>query len=57
MLFRSETVETFKRLSSELEDVAILLDLALEEEDQHELNDIAGKLKAIDTEISAQENI
>ena len=51
----SETIEKFVRLSSELEDVAILFDLALEEEDQQELVDIAVKLKAIDAEISAQE--
>ncbi|UCF03640.1 MAG: PCRF domain-containing protein, partial [Deltaproteobacteria bacterium] len=51
----SETIEKFVRLSSELEDVAILFDLALEEEDQQELADIAVKLKAIDAEISAQE--
>ncbi len=51
----SETVDKFQRLSSELEDVAILFDLALEEGDQHELAEIARKLKAIDTEISAQE--
>ncbi len=51
----SETVDKFQRLSSELEDVAILFDLALEEGDQQELAEIARKLKAIDTEISAQE--
>jgi peptide chain release factor 2 len=51
----SETIEKFVRLSSELEDVAILFDLALEEEDQQELVDIAVKLKSIDAEISAQE--
>jgi len=51
----SETLEKFKRLSSELEDAAILFDLALEEDDQQELVEIAGKLKAIDAEISAQE--
>ncbi len=51
----SETVERFERLSGELEDVTILLDMALEEEDRQELADITGKLKAIDAEISAQE--
>ncbi len=51
----SETVDKFQRLSSELEDVAILFDLALEEGDQQELAEIARKLKAIDKEISAQE--
>lgn len=51
----SETIEKFQRLSSELEDVAILFDLALEEEDQQELAEIARKLKDIDREISAQE--
>jgi peptide chain release factor 2 len=51
----SETIEKFVRLSSELEDVAILFDLALEEEDRQELVDIAANLKAIDAEISAQE--
>jgi len=49
----SETLEKFKRLSSELEDVAILFDLAIEEEDQQELDEIAGKLKAIDSAISS----
>ena len=51
----SETVEKFKRLSGELEDVAILFDLALEENDQQEFDEITGKLKSIDAEISAQE--
>jgi peptide chain release factor 2 len=51
----SETVERFERLSGELEDVAILLEMALEEEDQQELAEISQKLKDIDAEISAQE--
>jgi peptide chain release factor 2 len=51
----SETVEQFERLSSELEDVAILLEMALEEEDNQELAEISGKLESIETEISAQE--
>ena len=51
----SDTFDKFKRLSSELEDVSILYDLALEEEDQQELDEIAGKLKAIESEISALE--
>jgi peptide chain release factor 2 len=51
----SEIVERFERLSGELEDVAILLEMALEEEDQQELAEIAQKLKDIDAEISAQE--
>jgi peptide chain release factor 2 len=51
----SETLDKFKRLSSELEDLSILFDLALEEGDQQELIEIAGKLKTIDGEISAQE--
>lgn len=51
----SETVERFERLSTELEDVAILLEMALEEEDQQELAEISQKLQDIDTEISAQE--
>ena len=51
----SETVERFERLSAELEDVAILLEMALEEEDQQELAEISQKLKDIDAEISAQE--
>jgi peptide chain release factor 2 len=51
----SETVERFERLSSELEDVVILLDMALEEEDQHELAEISQQLKDIEAEISAQE--
>ena len=51
----SDILERFERLSNELEDVSILLDMALEEEDQQELVDIAAKLKDIDAEISAQE--
>jgi peptide chain release factor 2 len=51
----SDTLDKFKRLSSDLEDVSILYDLALEEEDQQELDEIAGKLKAIESEISALE--
>ncbi len=51
----SEAVERFERLSGELEDVAILLEMALEEEDQQELAEISQKLKDIDAEISAQE--
>jgi peptide chain release factor 2 len=51
----SETVERFQRLSDELEDVSLLLELALEEEDQQELAEISTKLKEIDSEISAQE--
>lgn len=51
----SETVEQFERLSSELEDVAILLEMALEEEDNQELAEISRKLESIETEISAQE--
>ena len=50
-----ETVELFERMRSELEDVTILLDMALEEEDQQELAEISQKLKAIDAEISALE--
>ena len=50
-----ETVERFERLSSELEDVTILLDMALEEEDLQELAEISQKIKAIDAEISALE--
>ena len=51
----AESVERFERLNDELEDVAILLDLALEEEDQEELEDIARRLNTIDSEISGQE--
>jgi len=40
----SETLEKFKRLSGELEDVTILFDLALEEEDQQELDEIAESI-------------
>jgi peptide chain release factor 2 len=50
-----ETVEKFQRLESELEDVAILLDLALEEEDHQELTEIGRKLKALDAEVSVLE--
>jgi len=35
--------------------LAILFDLALEEDDQQEFDEITGKLKSIDAEISAQE--
>jgi len=51
----SETLDKFKRLSGDLEDVAILFDLALEERDQQELIEIAGKIEDIEAEISAQE--
>jgi peptide chain release factor 2 len=51
----SDILERFERLSNELEDVTILLDMALEEEDLQELAEISQKLKAIDAEISAQE--
>jgi peptide chain release factor 2 len=51
----SQSVEKFQDLKSELEDVEILLNLALEEEDHQELADIAGKLKAIDAEVAALE--
>jgi peptide chain release factor 2 len=51
----AETVEKFQRLNSELEDVAILLDLALEEEDHQELAEIGRKLKSLDAEVSALE--
>ena len=51
----AESVERFERLNDELEDVAILLDLALEEEDQEELEDISRRLNTIDSEISGQE--
>jgi peptide chain release factor 2 len=51
----SETVERFDRFSSELEDVAILLEMALEEEDHQELGEISRKLKSIEADISAQE--
>ena len=51
----SETVERFDRLSSDLEDVAILLEMALEEEDHQELSEISRKLESIEAEISAQE--
>ena len=51
----SDIVERFERLNDELEDVTILLDMALEEEDLEELDEISQKLKAIDAEISAQE--
>jgi peptide chain release factor 2 len=50
-----ETVERFERLSGELEDVVILLDMALEEEDHQELAEISQKLETIEAEISAQE--
>lgn len=51
----SEILENFQRLESELDDVDILLDLAIEEQDQNELAEISKKLRKIDAEISAQE--
>ncbi len=51
----SETLEQVERIGSELEDVAILLEMALEEEDRQELEDITGKLESIEAEISSQE--
>ncbi|UCG13942.1 MAG: peptide chain release factor 2 [Deltaproteobacteria bacterium] len=51
----SEIVERFERLTGELEDVSLLLELALEEEDNQELAEISRKLVAMDAEISAQE--
>jgi len=51
----SETVERFERLGSELEDAAILLEMALEEEDHRELVEVSGKLETIEGEIAAQE--
>ncbi len=51
----SETVERYDRFSSDLEDVTILLEMALEEEDHQELSDISRKLKSIEADISAQE--
>ena len=51
----SEAVERFERLGSELEDAAILLEMALEEEDHRELVEVSGKLETIEGEIAAQE--
>jgi len=51
----SDTVERFERLASELEDAAILLEMALEEEDHRELVEVSGKLETIEGEIAAQE--
>jgi peptide chain release factor 2 len=51
----SETVERFDRLASELEDVAILFELALEEDDHQELVEISRKLESIEEEIASQE--
>jgi peptide chain release factor 2 len=51
----SETVETFERLGGELEDISILLEMALEEEDNQELAEILLELQSIEAEISAQE--
>ena len=51
----TETVEQFERLANELEEVAILFDLALEEEDREELDDISRSLTSIDSEIAGLE--
>jgi peptide chain release factor 2 len=51
----SETVERFERLGSELEDAAILLEMALEEEDHRELVELSGRLESIEAEIASQE--
>jgi peptide chain release factor 2 len=51
----SDTVERFERLGSELEDVTILLEMALEENDDQELEEISRKLESIEAEIAAQE--
>lgn len=51
----NETVERFKRFSSDLEDLAILLELAVEEKDEQELAEIGRKVKSIEADIAAQE--
>jgi peptide chain release factor 2 len=51
----NDILDRFKRLSSELEDVTFLLELAVEENDDQELAEISRKLKGLDEEISAQE--
>jgi len=51
----NETVERFKRFSSDLEDVAVLLELAVEENDEQELAEISHKVTSLEAEITAQE--
>ena len=51
----SETLERFERLDSDLEDVTILLEMALEEEDHQELAELARKLESIEADIASQE--
>jgi peptide chain release factor 2 len=51
----SEILEKFERLGSDLEDAGVLLELALEEDDQRELAEVAGKIRDLEREVSAQE--
>jgi peptide chain release factor 2 len=51
----NETVERFKRLSGDLEDVTVLLELAIEENDEQELAEIGRKVKSLQAEISTRE--
>jgi peptide chain release factor 2 len=48
-------VQQFEHLRNELDDTAVLLELAFEEDDQQELVEIANKLKTIEAHIADQE--
>jgi peptide chain release factor 2 len=51
----SEILEQFARLGKDLEDAAVLLEMAIEEDDQQELAEVGSKVSDLETEISAQE--
>jgi peptide chain release factor 2 len=51
----NDILERFKRLSGDLEDVTVLLELAVEESDEQELTEVGRKLKGLEGEISARE--
>jgi len=50
-----EVIDKYQRLQGELEDAALLLQLALEENDEQEITDITGKLATLEAEVSALE--
>lgn len=51
----NDIVERFEGLRRKLEDVSVLLELAVEENDEEELAEIGRELKALEAEISTQE--
>ena len=50
-----KNLSAFERLESNLDDASVLLELAISEDDQTILNDLANDLKAFDSEISQLE--